>query len=101
MGLSICWQYVVMVIMMVLGVMCVMFQRHSLLGILLGLEILSVIMYFSCTVVFMTMHKSVALGLTFLCLEVCVMSVCLALMVKSVKAVGSDYVGVSFLSKNF
>nr|QTA71676.1 NADH dehydrogenase subunit 4L [Physunio superbus] len=82
----------------VLAFSCVVFQRHSLLCILLGLEVVSLILFYCCIMVFIDMQSCVSLGLMFLCYEVCVMSVCLSLMVKMVSSIGCDYVGVFFFS---
>nr|QDH07417.1 NADH dehydrogenase subunit 4L [Monodontina vondembuschiana] len=96
MDLSLYGQNMMVVVMVVLGVLCIVSQRHSLLGVLLGFEIFGLVLYCSYIWVFGVMQKSVSLSLTFLCLEVCVMSVCLALVVKLVGVSGSDYVGASF-----
>nr|QDH07391.1 NADH dehydrogenase subunit 4L [Microcondylaea bonellii] len=88
-------------VMVVLAIFCIMLQRHSLLGILLGFEVFSLVLFYIFVGVFGAMQKSVGLSLVFLCLEVCVMSVCLGLMVKLVGVSGSDYVGACSLSDNF
>nr|BAB62760.1 NADH dehydrogenase complex 4L [Pronodularia japanensis] len=94
-------QSAVCVVLVVLAISCIMFQRHSLLMVLLGFEVFSLVL-FSCFIsVFGVMQTPVGLSLVFLCLEVCVMSVCLALMVKLVSCVGSDYVGVASLGSDF
>nr|QTA71650.1 NADH dehydrogenase subunit 4L [Lens contradens] len=79
----------------VLAFCCVVFQRQSLLCVLLGLEVVSLVLFACYVTLFVDMQSCVGLGLMFLCYEVCVMSVCLSLMVKMVKSTGCDYVGVS------
>nr|QTA71702.1 NADH dehydrogenase subunit 4L [Hyriopsis bialata] len=85
----------------VLAICCVVFQRHSLLCILLGLEVFGLVLFYCCVVIFGEMHSCVGLSLMFMCLEISVMSVCLSLMVKLVSFVGCDYVGVSSFVRNF
>nr|AGO02031.1 NADH dehydrogenase subunit 4L [Solenaia carinata] len=92
-----CGEVVLYVVMWVLVICCILLQRHSLLGVLLGFEALGLVLFCLFISVFGIMQKPVSLSLVFLCLEVCVMSVCLALMIKLVKASGSDYVGVCSL----
>nr|APA19198.1 NADH dehydrogenase subunit 4L [Parvasolenaia rivularis] len=88
-------------IMVFLAVCCILSQRQSLLGILLGFEVFSLVMFFLFVWVFGVMQKPVGFSLVFLCLEVCVMSVCLAVMVKLVKTFGGDYVGACNLGGGF
>nr|ALQ78692.1 NADH dehydrogenase subunit 4L [Potomida littoralis] len=96
-----CSQAMVCAIMVVLAILCILFQRHSLLSVLLGFEVFSLVLFYCFIWVFGVMQSLVGFSLVFLCLEVCVMSVCLALMVKLVSSVGSDYVGASSLTRGF
>nr|AQM37791.1 NADH dehydrogenase subunit 4L [Unio tumidus]AQM37805.1 NADH dehydrogenase subunit 4L [Unio tumidus]AQM37819.1 NADH dehydrogenase subunit 4L [Unio tumidus] len=84
-----------------ISLFCVLLQRHSLLGLLLSFEVISLVMCLSFVCSFESMQGVVSFVLVFLCFEVCVMSVCLSLMVSFVKGVGSDYVGVSVFSGDF
>nr|YP_003354974.1 NADH dehydrogenase subunit 4L [Venustaconcha ellipsiformis]ACQ91040.1 NADH dehydrogenase subunit 4L [Venustaconcha ellipsiformis] len=79
-------------LMLVLGLVCVMFQRHSLLGVLLGFEILGLTMFYCFFVFWGGMQSLVGFGLVFLCLEVCMVCVSLSLMVSLVKSVGNDHI---------
>nr|WSP02082.1 NADH dehydrogenase subunit 4L [Ortmanniana ligamentina] len=78
--------------MLLLGLVCVVFQRHSLLGVLLGFEILGLTMFYCFFVFWGGMQMLVGFGLVFLCLEVCVVCVSLSLMVMLVKSVGNDHI---------
>nr|AGN92168.1 NADH dehydrogenase subunit 4L [Lamprotula leaii]AOX13199.1 NADH dehydrogenase subunit 4L [Lamprotula caveata] len=99
-GLS--WgQHVMCVILVVLAISCIVFQRHSLFSVLLGFEVFSLILFYCLVWGFGVMQTPVGFSLVFLCLEVCVMSVCLALMVKLVSCTGSDYVGVASFVRDF
>nr|QTA71728.1 NADH dehydrogenase subunit 4L [Rectidens sumatrensis] len=82
----------------VLVICCVVYQRHSMLCVLLSLEAFSLVLFYCCVIVLSEMQSCVGLGLMFLCLEVSVMSVCLSLLVKLVKLAGCDYVGVTSFS---
>nr|AQM37777.1 NADH dehydrogenase subunit 4L [Unio crassus] len=88
-------------IVFVISLCCVLLQRHSLFGVLLGLEVVSLVMCFNFVCGFENMQGVASFVLVFLCFEVCVMSVCLSLMVMFVKGIGSDYVSVSVFSDNF
>nr|APA19211.1 NADH dehydrogenase subunit 4L [Solenaia oleivora] len=101
MSVSCCGGVAMYLVMVVLSVCCILSQRHSLLGILLGFEVFSLVLFCSFVGVFGVMQSPVGLSLVFLCLEVCVMSVCLALMIKLVKVSGSDYVGVCSFSDSY
>nr|AMX22423.1 NADH dehydrogenase subunit 4L [Unio delphinus] len=87
--------------MFTLSLFCVFMQRHSLLGILLGLEVISLIMCFNFVCGFEDTQSVASFVLVFLSLEVCVMCACLSLMVMFVKGIGSDYVSVIVLSDDF
>nr|AGG19449.1 NADH dehydrogenase subunit 4L [Sinohyriopsis cumingii] len=86
--------------MVVLAIFCVVCQRHSFLGILLGFEIFSLVLFYWFVSLLGDMQKSVGFSLVFFCFEVCVMSVCLALLVGLVKCAGGDYVGAVSSSYN-
>nr|UWM10843.1 NADH dehydrogenase subunit 4L [Pseudocuneopsis capitata] len=85
----------------VVSLCCVLLQRHSLFGILLSFEVVSLIMCFNFVCGFEHMQGVASFVLVFLCFEVCVMSVCLSLMISFVKGVGSDYVSVLTLGNDF
>nr|AUF70030.1 NADH dehydrogenase subunit 4L [Lampsilis siliquoidea] len=78
--------------MLLLGLVCVVFQRHSLLGVLLGFEVLGLTMFYCFFVFWGGMQMLVGFGLVFLCLEVCVVCVSLSLMVMLVSSVGNDHI---------
>nr|UWM10871.1 NADH dehydrogenase subunit 4L [Tchangsinaia piscicula] len=80
---------------------CVLLQRHSLFGILLSFEVVTLIMCFNFVCGFEHMQGVASFVLVFLCFEVCVMSVCLSLMVMFIKGIGSDYVSVLVFSGDF
>nr|AII23415.1 NADH dehydrogenase subunit 4L [Lanceolaria lanceolata] len=88
-------------IMYIVSLCCVLLQRHSLFGILLSLEVVSLIMCFNFVLSFEYMQGVASFVLVFLCFEVCVMSVCLSLMVSFIKGTGSDYVSALTSSGNF
>nr|ARH56130.1 NADH dehydrogenase subunit 4L [Pseudunio marocanus] len=74
---------------LVMGVSCLICQRRSFLGILLSLEVFTLVLYF---LFFMVWGGACGLSLVFLCMSVCVVSVSLGLVVKLVRGVGGDYV---------
>nr|UUJ37707.1 NADH dehydrogenase subunit 4L [Potamilus streckersoni] len=78
--------------MLVLGVVCVAFQRHSFLGVLLGFEILGLTVFYCFFIFWGGMQSLVGFSLVFLCMEVCVVCVSLSLMVSLVKLVGDDHI---------
>nr|YP_004425012.1 NADH dehydrogenase subunit 4L [Utterbackia peninsularis]ADL62600.1 NADH dehydrogenase subunit 4L [Utterbackia peninsularis] len=73
---------------------CLLLRLHSLLGLLLSLEVISLIMCFNFTWSFVHTQGFNSFVLVFLCFEVSIMSIFLSLMVAFVKASGCDYVGV-------
>nr|ACQ91027.1 NADH dehydrogenase subunit 4L [Quadrula quadrula] len=81
-------------LMIVVVVVCLLFQRHSLFGVLLSLKVFGLVLFFWFMVFFGSMQSLVGFGLVYLCLEVCVMCVSLVLMVQLISGAGSDYVGV-------
>nr|ACQ91079.1 NADH dehydrogenase subunit 4L [Pyganodon grandis] len=87
--------------MYVLSVCCLLLQLHSLLSILLGLEVISLIMCFNFTCSFVHAQGFGSFVLVFLCFEVSIMSVLLSMMVALVKTSGSDYVGMLSPSRAF
>nr|QDH07365.1 NADH dehydrogenase subunit 4L [Chamberlainia hainesiana] len=87
--------------MVVLAIVSIVVQRRSLLGVLLGLEILGLVLFYLFVCFWGGMQKPVSLGLVFYCFEVCVMSVFLALLVGLVKCTGSDYVMVLSCGNSF
>lgn len=84
--------------MVAVAISCILFQCHSLFGVLLGFEVFRLVLFYCFVVFWGDMQRLVGFRLVFLCLEVCVMCVSLALMVRFVKGVGSDYVGVLMLT---
>nr|QCX42048.1 NADH dehydrogenase subunit 4L [Margaritifera margaritifera] len=77
---------------LVMGVACVVCQRRSFLGVLLSLEIFTLILFSLFFVVWGGMCEVLGLSLIFLCMSVCVVSVSLGLVVKLVRSSGGDYV---------
>lgn len=77
---------------LLLGLVCVVFQRHRLLGVLLGFEVLGLTVFYCFFVFWGGIQILVGFGLVFLCLEVCVVCVSLSLMVMLVKRVGNDHI---------
>nr|AQT38548.1 NADH dehydrogenase subunit 4L [Echyridella menziesii] len=73
------------------GVVCIISQRNSFLGVLLGFEVLTLFLFHSFFFVW-GVNKVVSLSLVFLCVSVCVVSVSLSLVVKLIRSSGSDYV---------
>nr|UWM10885.1 NADH dehydrogenase subunit 4L [Cuneopsis celtiformis] len=69
-------------------------QRHSLFGLLLSLEIVSLVMCFNFVCVFGHTQGVASFVLVLLSFEICVMCAFFCLMVMFIKGVGSDYVGV-------
>nr|AQT38576.1 NADH dehydrogenase subunit 4L [Cumberlandia monodonta] len=77
---------------LIMGAICVVCQRHSFLGVLLSLEVFSLVLYCLFFVVWGEMREVWGFGLVFLCMSVCVVCVSLGLVVKLVRSAGSDYV---------
>lgn len=78
----------------VLRVCCLLLQLHSLLRILLSLEVISLIICFNFTCRFVHAQGFGSFVLVFLCFEVSIISVLLSMIVALVKTSGSDYVGM-------
>ncbi len=77
---------------LLLGLVCVIFQRHRLLRVLLGFEVLGLTIFYCFFVFWGGIQILVGFGLVFLCMEVCVVCVSLSLMVRLIKRVGNDHI---------
>nr|AIC07020.1 NADH dehydrogenase subunit 4L [Lamprotula gottschei] len=85
----------------VISLCCVLLQRHSLFGILVSLEVVSLVICFNFVCGFEHTGWVGSFVLVFLCFEVCIMCILLCLMIMFIKGVGHDYVSVLVFSYDF